>query len=100
MARRLDSIEMRAKSITLKIMIRDPDSPVEPPKVRRYIFYMLLLEIDFIPKFMGHGICNVMNKQAALNAIAYLQKVGGFDYLTAFYIHTQLFTLQIGYSTF
>lgn len=33
-ARRLDNIEMRARSITLKIMIRDPSAPVEPPKVK------------------------------------------------------------------
>lgn len=32
-ARRLDAIEMRGRSLTLKIMKRDPKAPVEPPKV-------------------------------------------------------------------
>ena len=47
-ARRLDSISMCGRSIALKIMIRDPTSPVEPAK------------------FLGHGRCTVQNKQAAL----------------------------------
>lgn len=32
-ARRLDAIDMRGRSLTLKIMKRDPDAPVEAPKV-------------------------------------------------------------------
>jgi len=48
--RRLDNIEMRARSITLKIMIRDPNAPVGTAK------------------FMGLGLCAVMNKQAALHS--------------------------------
>lgn len=32
-ARRLDSIDMRGRSLTLKIMKRDPTAPVEAPKV-------------------------------------------------------------------
>lgn len=32
-SRRLASIEMRGKSITLKVMKRDPTAPVEAPKV-------------------------------------------------------------------
>ncbi|KIJ63335.1 hypothetical protein HYDPIDRAFT_92853 [Hydnomerulius pinastri MD-312] len=47
-ARRLDSISMRGRSLTLKIMKRDPSAPKEPPK------------------FMGHGICETFNKQTAL----------------------------------
>ncbi len=32
-ARRLDNIDMRGRSLTLKIMTRDPNAPVEAPKV-------------------------------------------------------------------
>ncbi|KAH8114089.1 DNA/RNA polymerase [Phellopilus nigrolimitatus] len=49
-ARRLSEIEMRGRSLTLKIMKRDPDAPVEPPK------------------FLGHGCCNIFNKQANLSS--------------------------------
>ncbi|KAH9930835.1 uncharacterized protein B0H18DRAFT_116374 [Fomitopsis serialis] len=49
-ARRLDSIDMRGRSLTLKIMKRDPSAPVEAPK------------------FMGHGICESFNKQTPLIA--------------------------------
>ncbi|KAI0668358.1 DNA repair protein [Trametes maxima] len=49
-SRRLESIEMRGRSLTLKIMVRDPSAPVEAPK------------------FLGHGICEVYNKQAPLIA--------------------------------
>ncbi|KAJ3765498.1 hypothetical protein FB446DRAFT_794993 [Lentinula raphanica] len=43
---RLDAIERCGRSITLKVMKRDPSAPVEPPK------------------FLGHGICVLYNKQA------------------------------------
>ncbi|KZT74041.1 DNA repair protein [Daedalea quercina L-15889] len=49
-ARRLDNIDMRGRSLTLKIMKRDPNAPVEAPK------------------FMGHGICESFNKQMPLIA--------------------------------
>ncbi|KAI0648432.1 hypothetical protein C8Q79DRAFT_906130 [Trametes meyenii] len=49
-SRRLESIEMRGRSLTLKIMVRDPGAPIEAPK------------------FLGHGICEVYNKQAPLIA--------------------------------
>ncbi|KAI5117254.1 hypothetical protein M0805_006417 [Coniferiporia weirii] len=49
-ARRLDAIEMRGRTLTLKIMKRDPEAPIEPPK------------------FLGHGCCNVFNKQASLSS--------------------------------
>lgn len=49
-ARRLDSIDMRGRSLTLKIMTRDPKAPVEAPK------------------FMGHGLCETFSKQAPLIA--------------------------------
>ncbi|KAF9234509.1 hypothetical protein BU15DRAFT_89977 [Melanogaster broomeanus] len=47
-ARRLDNISMRGRSLTLKIMKRDPTAPKEAPK------------------FMGHGICEMFNKQTGL----------------------------------
>ncbi|KAG6902660.1 hypothetical protein C0995_013352 [Termitomyces sp. Mi166 len=47
-AKRLDDIGMLGRSITLKIMKRDPSAPVEPPK------------------FLGHGACDLYNKQIAL----------------------------------
>ncbi|KAG6877399.1 hypothetical protein C0992_010042 [Termitomyces sp. T32_za158] len=47
-AKRLDDIGMAGRSITLKIMKRDPKAPVEPPK------------------FLGHGACDLYNKQISL----------------------------------
>ncbi|KAJ7590708.1 hypothetical protein C8J56DRAFT_540169 [Mycena floridula] len=47
-ARRLDEVQMRGGSMTLKIMKRASDAPVEAPK------------------FLGHGACDVFSKQAAL----------------------------------
>ncbi|KAG5650978.1 hypothetical protein H0H81_010325 [Sphagnurus paluster] len=47
-AKRLDDIGMVGQSITLKIMKRDPKAPVEPPK------------------FLGHGACDLYNKQISL----------------------------------
>ncbi|EJD01689.1 DNA/RNA polymerase [Fomitiporia mediterranea MF3/22] len=49
-ARRLDAVDMRGRSLTLKVMKRDPDAPVEAPK------------------FLGHGCCNIFNKQASLSS--------------------------------
>ncbi|GBE82816.1 DNA repair protein [Sparassis crispa] len=49
-ARRLNSIDTRGRSLTLKIMKRDPSAPVEAPK------------------FMGHGLCECFNKQTPLIA--------------------------------
>ncbi|KAJ3498498.1 hypothetical protein NLJ89_g10211 [Agrocybe chaxingu] len=46
--KRLDAIDMVGRSITLKIMKRDPTAPVEPPK------------------FLGHGACDLFNKQSPL----------------------------------
>ncbi|THU80111.1 DNA repair protein [Dendrothele bispora CBS 962.96] len=46
--RRMEEIKVLGRSITLKIMKRDPTAPVEPPK------------------FLGHGACDVFNKQTAL----------------------------------
>ena len=45
-ARRLDDVHMRGRSVTLKVMKRDPAAPVEGPKVGRAIFpncWLLLL---------------------------------------------------------
>ncbi|KAJ3904659.1 hypothetical protein F5879DRAFT_801264 [Lentinula edodes] len=47
-ANRLNAIQRCGRSITLKVMKRDPTAPVEPPK------------------FLGHGACNVFNKQMSL----------------------------------
>ncbi|KAI9433918.1 DNA repair protein [Lactarius indigo] len=47
-AHRLNAINTKGRSLTLKIMKRDPSAPVEPPK------------------FMGHGQCVTYNKQSAL----------------------------------
>ncbi|TFK40634.1 hypothetical protein BDQ12DRAFT_679787 [Crucibulum laeve] len=48
--KRLESIDMLGRSLTLKIMKRDPTAPVEAPK------------------FMGHGACDLFNKQMPLLA--------------------------------
>ncbi|KAJ6508013.1 hypothetical protein C8R47DRAFT_1209023 [Mycena vitilis] len=45
---RLKAVKMLGRSITLKIMKRDPSAPVEAPK------------------FMGHGLCEVFSKQTPL----------------------------------
>ncbi|KAF5388723.1 hypothetical protein D9757_004806 [Collybiopsis confluens] len=44
-SKRLDMIQRRGRVISLKVMKRDPTAPVEPPK------------------FLGHGACDVFNKQ-------------------------------------
>ncbi|KAK0218760.1 hypothetical protein IW262DRAFT_1387303 [Armillaria fumosa] len=46
--KRLNDVNMLGRSITLKLMKRDPHAPVEPPK------------------FLGHGACDVFNKQGPL----------------------------------
>ncbi|KAG7442234.1 DNA repair protein [Guyanagaster necrorhizus] len=46
--KRLNDVSMLGRSMTLKIMKRDPHAPVEPPK------------------FLGHGACDVFNKQGPL----------------------------------
>lgn len=49
-SRRLNAINMCGRSLTLKIMKRDPSAPVEAPK------------------FMGHGICETFSKQTILSS--------------------------------
>ncbi|KAG2047727.1 DNA repair protein [Suillus hirtellus] len=49
-SRRLNAIDMCGRSLTLKIMKRDPSAPVEGPK------------------FMGHGICETFSKQTLLSS--------------------------------
>ncbi|CDO71905.1 hypothetical protein BN946_scf184940.g52 [Trametes cinnabarina] len=49
-SRRLSSIAMRGRSLTLKVLVRDPSAPVEAPK------------------FLGHGLCEAHNKQTPLIA--------------------------------
>ncbi|KAK0200352.1 hypothetical protein DFS33DRAFT_1387562 [Desarmillaria ectypa] len=46
--KRLNDAKLLGRSITLKLMKRDPHAPVEPPK------------------FLGHGTCDVFNKQGPL----------------------------------
>ncbi|KAJ7494425.1 hypothetical protein B0H11DRAFT_2392932 [Mycena galericulata] len=48
-AERLNEVKMLGRQIALKIMKRDPSAPVEPPK------------------FLGHGACDVFNKQMPLD---------------------------------
>ncbi|KAI0034990.1 hypothetical protein K488DRAFT_44193 [Vararia minispora EC-137] len=48
-SRRLRAVSMKGRSLTLKIMKRDPSAPVEAPK------------------FMGHGVCLTYNKQSPLS---------------------------------
>lgn len=50
-SRRLNAINMCGRSLTLKIMKRDPSAPVEGPK------------------FMGHGICETFSKQTPLRSV-------------------------------
>ncbi|KAI5987483.1 hypothetical protein EDD15DRAFT_2173399 [Pisolithus albus] len=52
-ARRMSNISVRGRSLTLKIMKRDPSAPKEAPKAR----------------FLGHGICETFNKQTPLSNI-------------------------------
>ncbi|BEI93738.1 uncharacterized protein CcaverHIS019_0601970 [Cutaneotrichosporon cavernicola] len=47
-SKRLKAIGAKGRHVTLKIMARDPNSPVEPPK------------------FLGHGHCETFNKSAPL----------------------------------
>ncbi|OJA08236.1 hypothetical protein AZE42_09020 [Rhizopogon vesiculosus] len=49
-SRRLTAIDMCGRSLTLKIMKRDPSAPAEASK------------------FMGHGICETFNKQTPLSS--------------------------------
>ncbi|KAG2354609.1 hypothetical protein BDR07DRAFT_1494307 [Suillus spraguei] len=49
-SRRLNAINMCGRSLTLKIMKRDPSAPVEPSKS------------------MGHGICETFSKQTLLSS--------------------------------
>ena len=42
-SRRLKSIDMRGKSLTLKILVRDPSAPVEAAKVRSCSAELLFL---------------------------------------------------------
>ncbi|KAG8803064.1 deoxycytidyl transferase [Serendipita sp. 398] len=45
---RLKAIDMKGRQLTLKVMKRHPNAPVEPPK------------------FMGHGICDTFSKSCAI----------------------------------
>lgn len=64
-SRRLVSIDMRGRSLTLKIMVRDPSAPVEAPKVRSN-WHERVSDVLFSSKFMGHGLCQTYSKQTQL----------------------------------
>jgi hypothetical protein len=51
-ARRLDAIDMKGRSLTLKIMERDPSAPVEAPKVCGYTHIPSMLFTFFC---IGHS---------------------------------------------
>lgn len=57
-ARRLDAVEMRGRSLTLKIMKRDVNSPVEPPKVCISLSFSALLNISASFWAMALVICS------------------------------------------
>ena len=57
-ARRLDTVDMRGRSLTLKIMKRDVNSPVEPPKVRTFLSFDTSLNISASFSAMGLVICS------------------------------------------
>ncbi|WVF71459.1 hypothetical protein IAT40_006263 [Kwoniella sp. CBS 6097] len=48
-AKRMKSVGVRGRQITLKLMKRHPDAPIEPPK------------------FMGHGWCETFNRSSTLS---------------------------------
>ncbi|KAH7098559.1 hypothetical protein BKA62DRAFT_364397 [Auriculariales sp. MPI-PUGE-AT-0066] len=50
-SRRLRDVQMRGRQLTLKLMTRHPDAPVEAPK------------------FLGHGICNVHSRSTQLDRL-------------------------------
>lgn len=50
-AKRLRNIGARGRQITLKLMVRHPDAPLEPPK------------------FLGHGKCETVNKGGPLRCL-------------------------------
>ena len=62
--KRLDSINMVGHSITTKVMKRDPTAPVEPAKVT--IIPWWLAHANCQNQFLGHGPCDLFNKQMPL----------------------------------
>ena len=63
--KRLKKEDLQGRSITLKVMKRDPSAPIEAAKVRAVSF--LLLRVSCAPhQFMGHGIRETFNKQSTL----------------------------------
>ena len=46
-SRRLKSVDMRGRSLTLKVLVRDPKAPVEAPKVTSS-FYALFMASSYL----------------------------------------------------
>ncbi|KAF4609103.1 deoxycytidyl transferase [Pleurotus pulmonarius] len=65
-----DNIQARAFVFQMaeEIMKRDPKAPIEAPKVRKLQQLLDSLDIDF-GQFLGHGACDVFNKQSPLSGI-------------------------------
>lgn len=74
-SKRLQEIDMLGKSITVKIMMRDPSAPVEAPKVDLSFFSLNMFSFSY--QFLGHGKCNTYNKQIPLDSATCDQKVIG-----------------------
>ena len=63
--KRLKKEDLRGRSITLKVMKRDPSAPIEAAKVRQVP--LLLRRVSRAThQFMGHGICETFNRQSTL----------------------------------
>ena len=63
--KRLKNEDLHGRSITLKVMKRDPSAPIEAAKVRPVPF--LFLRVSCIMyQFMGHGVCETFSKQSTL----------------------------------
>ncbi|CAG5125579.1 unnamed protein product, partial [Candidula unifasciata] len=70
--RRMDAIGVKGRSITLKLMVRRPDAPVETAK------------------FMGHGICNTFNKSNNLPVATSDEKVIAREVVSLYRAHRVL----------
>ena len=63
--KRLKKEDLRGRSLTLKVMKRDPSAPIEAAKVRPVLFLLLCIS-RIMYQFMGHGACETFNKQSML----------------------------------
>lgn len=65
MSKRLKAIDRVGRFLTLKVMVRHPDAPQEAPKVS--LADQVSACIDSAFQFMGHGVCDVINKSAVVS---------------------------------